>query len=200
MKVFVRCFLLVAVFPISGCVTMYTMVTPGVSMVDALQVTADTSWNVAPTRLSPNLRKGTQVWTKDGTLLDRLMIIPGIADGHPLLKDKTGTAALPLFRSNMLPNEIEELTETSMVKIFGEGEAAVTTMNLRPHRFGDDRGVLFDLDIKLSDSPAYKGLAGAFVSDGLLYLMVYIGAEPYYYDKHLTAATAVITSARLMSL
>jgi len=195
-KVF-RFLLIVVVLPLGGCVTAYTLVTPGVLLVGSLQMSPDDAWNLAPAAHSPSLRKGTQVWTKDGPLLDRIMIIPGVPDGQPLLKDKTGTAALPVFRANMLPNEIEELTESSLVKIFGEGSAAVTTLNLRPHRFGSDRGVLFDLEIAVSDSPAYKGLVGAFVSNGLLYLMMYIGAEPYYYEKHLAAATALISGARI---
>lgn len=197
MKKVFRFLLIAVVLPLGGCVTMYTLVAPGTLLVGGLQLSPDSAWNLAPAQYSPSLRKGTQVWTKDGPLLDRIMIISGVPDGQPLLKDKTGTAALPVFRADMLPNEIEELTESSLVKIFGEGSAVVSTANLRPHRFGDDRGVLFDLDIAVSDSPAYKGLVGAFVSDGLLYLMLYIGAEPYYFEKHLDAATALITGARI---
>ena len=195
-KIF-RILLVVVALPLSACVAMYTMVAPGTMFVDSLQLSPDQAWNLAPARASPSLRPGTQVWTRDGPLLDRIMIIAGVPDGQPLLKDKRGTAALPVFRANMLPNEIEELTESTLTKIFGEGAAVVNTTNLRPHRFGSDRGILFDLNIAVSDSPAYNGLVGAFIAADLLYLMMYVGAEPYYYEKHLDAATALITGAKI---
>jgi hypothetical protein len=136
------------------------------------------------------------VWTRDGMLLDRLIMIPAVPDGQPIFQANDKEAALPPFRADMLPNEIEELTESSITKLFGEGESSVETSNLRPQRFGDDRGVMFNMDIKVTDSPDYKGLAGAFVADGKLYLMMYIAADPYYFEKNLAEAEALIAGAK----
>jgi hypothetical protein len=97
----------------------------------------------------------------------------------------------------MLPNEIEELTESSIVKLFGEGDVAVETTNLRPHRFGDDNGILFDMKVTVSDGPDYRGVVGAFVVAERLYFILYIGAEPYYYDKHLDEALVIIKGAHV---
>ena len=190
-------FLLIAVvFSISGCVS-YSLVAAGPLVVGGLQLSPNSTWNLASPQMTPSMRKGSQVWTKDGMSLDRIMIIEGVPDGEPLFKDPTKKAALPVFRANMLPNEIEELTESSVVKLFGEGQVAVSTSGLRPHRFGSDRGILFNLEVSVTDAPDYRGLAGAFVSDGAFYLMLYFGADPYYYDKHLSEAEALITGARL---
>lgn len=194
-RIFRSALLVVALFS-SGCVS-YTLVAAGPLAVGGLQLNPDKAWNLASPQLTPSMRKGGQVWTKDGLLLDRLMIIEGVLDGQALFRDSTGRAALPIFRATMLPNEIEELTENSIVKLFGEGQVAVSTSDLRPHRFGSDRGVLFNFSISVSDSPDYRGLAGAFISEGAFYLMMYIAADPYYYDKHIDEVEGLISSARL---
>ena len=189
---------LVVVCVLSGCVTSYALVAPGAVDLSGLQVTPGASWNLAPPAVMPASRKNTQVWTKDGLLLDRLVIIPGVPDGETIVVSRDDAAALPVFRADMLPNEIEELTESSIVKLFGEGSVSVSTRDLRPHRYGDHRGILFNLDVAVSDGPDYKGLAGSFIVDGTLYLMMYFGVETYYYDKHLVEAEAVISGARLV--
>jgi len=192
-----RQFLVLAtVMAITGCASMtYTLVAPGTVNVGDLQVSAAQSWNKAPAGTTAS-RKETQVWTRDGMLLDRLIMIPAVPDGEPIFRSNDKEAALPPFRADMLPNEIQELTESSITKLFGEGEASVETSNLRPQRYGDDRGVMFNMDIKVTDSPDYKGLAGAFVADGRLYLMMYIAAEPYYFDKNLAEVEAMFAGAR----
>lgn len=185
---------------LGGCVTtMYTMVAPGTVVVGSLQVTPGVAWNLAPTMVSPASRRNAQVWTQDGLLLDRLMIIPGVPDGETIFTSDQKGAALPVFRASMLPNEIEELTESSIVKLFGEGGVSVSTANLRPHRFGEHRGILFNLEVTVSDGPDYKGLAGSFIVEDTLYMMLFFGAEPYYYEKHLAEAESLITGARLLS-
>jgi hypothetical protein len=100
----------------------------------------------------------------------------------------------------MLPNELEELTASSLGKMLGEGNAVVQTANLRPHRYGEDRGILLELKIAVTDGPDYKGLAGAFVADSQLYVLLYLAAVPYYYEKNLGEAESIIKGARRTSL
>ena len=184
-------------FLLSGCVTGYTLVEPGPHAIDDMSVNAGSGWNLAPAYAGSRDRKNAQRWTRDGLLLDRLVFIPAIPDGEPLAVSRSKDAALPVFHKDMLPNELEELVESTIVKYFGEGQAAVSTSNLRPHRFGEDRGVLFDIDAIVTESPTYKGVVGAFIASEQLYVMWYIAADPYYYDKHLSDAEAVIQSATL---
>jgi hypothetical protein len=190
-------FLLIPLISLTACVTGFSLVTPGVVAVQDLTVQAGSGWNSAPTFATQYARKESVSWTKDGLLLDRLVIIPGVPDGEPLLITREKTAAMPVFRSDMLPNEIEELIESTIVKFFGEGRAVVNTENLRPHRFGDNRGVLFDLTATVTESPEYKGLVGAFIADEKLYVVYFLGATPHYYDKHIASAEAVIKSATI---
>lgn len=180
---------------LAGCVAPFALVAPGAVAVSDLTVQAGSGWNNAPDHQRRFARKDSAAWTKDGLLLDRLEFIPGVPDGEPLLISRERTAAMPVFRADMLPNELEELVESSIVKFFGEGRAVVSTENLRPHRFGENRGVLFDLSATVTDSPAYKGLVGAFVSNDKLYVMYFLGATPHYYGKHIAEAEAIIKSA-----
>jgi hypothetical protein len=182
---------------LSGCVTGYSLVTTGVNSIDTLTVDAGPGWNLAPSITGSANRKNSQTWTQDGLLLNRLVFIPAVADGEALLVVRDQGAALPVFRKDMLPNDVEELAESTILKLYGEGNAIVSTSNLRPHTFGEHRGFMFDLDVRVTESPDYRGLVGAFVVDDNLHFMYYLAADPYYYEKHRAAAEAIIKSARL---
>lgn len=183
---------------LGACTTVsYRQVVPGVNALGDLQVTAGNGWNLASPQATPGQRNQSQTWTRDGLLLDRLIIIPAVGDGESIFQTRDKSAALPPFRANMLPNELEELTESTIVKMFGEGAAAVSTENLRPQRFSDHRGVMFDITVAVTESPDYRGTVGAFVVENKLYMIMYVAATPYYFDKHRAEAEAVIQSAVL---
>jgi hypothetical protein len=183
---------------IAACASAtYRQVTPGVNAVGGMQVSAGDGWNLVPSQATPYTRPDAQTWTKDGLLLDRLLIIPAVGDGEALFKSRDPSAALPAFRASMLPNELEELTESTIVKLFGEGAAVVRTENLRPWRFADQRGVMFDLQAAVTESPDYRGTVGAFIVDKKLYMILFVAATPYYYDKHRADAEALIQSAAI---
>jgi hypothetical protein len=178
---------------LNGCVS-YALVQPGSSVAGGLSLTVSEKWNKVPAEHTPWARKESTTWTQNGLLLDRLLIIPGIPDGETLFKQRTG-AALPKFRADMLPNEIEEFTEASIVKLLGEGKSAITTSKLRPYRFGSNRGILFEVEGAISEGPDYRGLVGAFVYQQHLYMLIYLAAEPYYFDKLYPDAARIILSA-----
>jgi hypothetical protein len=182
---------------LGGCVTGFTEVLPGVNTLGSLRVTADANWNKAPSGATPSARSSSRTWTQDGLLLDRLTIIPGVKDGESIFSSRNKSAALPVFRADMLPNEIEELVESSIVKLYGEGQSAVSTSGLRPQGFGSDGGFMFDIEAAVTESPDYRGLVGAFIVDDTLYLIMFLAADPHYYDKHLASADAIIKSATL---
>jgi hypothetical protein len=182
----------------SGCAAQgYRLVDPGVNSLGPMQVTAGPGWNLAPSYATPGARQDTQTWTKDGLLLDRLMIIPAVGDGEPIFSSRDKSAALPPFRADMLPNELEELTKSTIVKMFGEGNAAVSTENLRPWGFAEHRGVMFDIRAAVTESPDYRGTVGALIVDKKLYMIMFLAATPHYYDKHKGEAEALIQSAAI---
>lgn len=190
-------FSIILILSTVACMPAYVAVEPGEIDYDGLIIKTNQTWNLAPTISTPSARKGSKVWTQDGILLDRIMIIPAVPDGEPLFKTTSDDQALPSFKADMLPNEIEELTESSLVKLFKEGDVVVQTSNLRPHRFGDHNGLLFDMDIAVSDGPNYRGTTGALIVAKKLYLIFFLGAEPYYYEKHIDEALAIIKGARV---
>ena len=185
-------------FLVAGCVPSYSLVTSGVTAVDTLYVDAGPGWNLAPNGgVYAGDRKTSQRWTRDGLTLNSLVFIPAVADGESLITSRQKDAALPKFRKDMLANEIEELARSTFVKRYGEGNSVVTTSNLRPHRFGEHRGIMFDVEATVTETPKYKGIAGAFIADEKLYFVYYMGATPYYYEKDLARAEAIIKSATL---
>jgi hypothetical protein len=189
--------LLIAVV-LGGCVSAsYTLIPAGVVPVGELQLQPTTAWNLAPRIATPLAREASQNWTLDGLSLNNLMVIPDVPNGEPLFMAPNKTMALPAFRADMLANELVELIESSVEKIFGEGGTEIESDNLRPHRFGTDMGILFDLRLSLSDGPRYRGTVGAFIANQHLYMVLFIGAEPYYFEKDREAAERIIRGARL---
>lgn len=183
---------------LGACATAgYRMVAPGPTVLADLQVNAGSGWNLAPAQATPNSRKNSQTWTKDGLLLNRLVIIPAVNDGEAILISRDQSAALPPFRANMLPNELEELTESTLVKLFGEGNAVVSTDNLRPWKFAEHPGVMFDLHAAVTESPDYRGMVGAMIVEQKLYMILFIAATPHYYDKHRAEVEELIKSAAI---
>ena len=194
--IYLRLLLIVSLSLLSGCAS-FVAVPPGESTHTGMTVTTGTTWNQLPANATFSSRVNTRQWTLDGLLLDRLILIPAIPPGEAVFRQQAGNDSLPLFSADMLPHEIQELVESSIVRLFGEGGAVVETSGLRPQRFGQDKGILFDLAVSVSDGPDYRGVTGALVVDDKLYLIVYLAVKTYYYDKHLNEALGVIKSLRV---
>jgi hypothetical protein len=56
---------------------------------------------------------------------------------------------------------------------------------------------MFEIDAIVSDSTRYRGLVGAFIANKELYVLYYLAAIPYYFDKHLEDSQQAIQSAVL---
>ena len=67
-----------------ACMPAYVAVEPGNINYDGLIIKTDQAWNLAPPASTPSARKGSKVWTQDGILLDRIMIIPAVPDSESL--------------------------------------------------------------------------------------------------------------------
>ena len=197
MKILKAVIPLFILFLVSACVPTYTLVATGVNSIDTLYVDAGSGWNKAPTNAYSGDRKTSQRWTQDGLSLNQLVFVPAVSDGEPLIASQQKDAALPVFRKDMLANELEELAKSTFVKRFGEGNTVVTTANLRPQRFGENNGIMFDFEATVTETPKYKGIAGAFVANEKLYFMYFLGATPYYYEKYREQAEMTIKSATL---
>lgn len=172
----------------------FTLAPPGETSVGALKFDVAPGWNMGrsdPTALFP-----TGTWTCDGPLLDRFIVYAGVDDNQPFVNDRKGVKR-PRFRAGMSSDAWVNAVVATLASLFGDDPAQVTTSNLRPHNFGTHAGVLFDVAIAPVTVAYYKAMIGGFVADEKLYLVMYLGADPYYYDKHRAEAEQMIASARL---
>lgn len=171
---------------LAGC-AQYSLVAPGATSTGAMTVTTTQAWNKATGNLH-----GREYWTQDGTALNTVIFVNGIADGTPLFK-ASKKAQFGTFQATMLPHEIMELTESSLAKAFGS--SATTTSNLSPAEFIGVTGFEFNYSFVTQADVPTKGLARAAVKDGKLYMILYQAAETYYYEAGLPEAERIMNSA-----
>jgi len=190
--------LMVWIIGLAGCTsTQFAALSPGTVKVQGLTVeAADASWNKAPRMLTPHLHKGSQLWTRDGPLLDYMVLIPDVEDGETLFKSRSKSLVYPSYRKGMLPNEIIEVVESSLAKLSGNN-VVVTSAGLRPYKLGNQRALMFDLELVDAEGPRRKGRAVIFVEDEQLYVMMYVATSLYYFDKHWESALATMNSAKI---
>ena len=183
---------------LGGCVsTQFALVDNGrVAVNDLSLATNDLGWNKAPQIVTGYLHPNSELWTRDGILLDRLYIISGVENGGTLFKSASDDLVYPEFRQGMLPNEIVELLEGSFGKLLGP-ETLIESSGLRPHRLGDQRAVMVDISLTASEQPTFNGRALAFVANDKLYVVTFMATEIHYFDKHWQEAEAVLNSVRL---
>lgn len=190
---------LALLFILPGCIsTQFSLVAPGSLTVGSLSLTTpDQGWNRAPEIYRGGLRDDSELWTRDGLLLDRLFIIPAVSNGGTLFVSKNEALVFPSFKQNMLPNEIVELTQSSLAKYYGI-ETVIETSGLRPYRLGSRRAFMFDMAATATEVPSQHGRVLAFIQDSQLYLLIYIATELHYFDKHWDAALALMQSANVL--
>ena len=72
----------------SGCVPQaFTLVTPGAVTVGSVTIQVEAGWNEVNPAYVAYLRKGGATWTRDGLLLNRIIVVPSTAAGEPLFKE-----------------------------------------------------------------------------------------------------------------
>ena len=188
---------ILALASLVGCATGPSTVQPGVNSFGSMRVTADNNWNKAAIDSTPLARSSSRTWTQEGLSNDRLLIIPRVAEGESILENDSDLATLPVFRADMSPEEIAKLIESSIVNLFEGGQAVVGSSNLRPQGFGAQSGFMFDITAAVPDDTQYRGSVGTFVDDNEMYLVIFLAADPPYYEKYAERADAIIKSATL---
>lgn len=172
---------------VASCAS-YSLVNPGAVAVGDFDVSPTQSWNQASGKVF-----GRQLWTQDGQLLNTIIFFDGIQDGQPLFKI-TKKAEHGIFKSTMLPNEIAELTESSMAKVMNTSATKVS--DLKPVDFLNGRGFEFTLSYVNSSDVPMKSLARAAVRNNKLYMILYNAAEMHYYDRSIQEVEAIMASAK----
>jgi hypothetical protein len=176
----------------SGCV-MVTLVEPRpTSIGDTYTVEPQIRWASVPAR------PGLEVWTVDGTALDAITFVKGLADGAVLLRGVIQGGPpedrRPKFRARMTPNEIAELVVDSYA-LFGAQK--IETSNLRPATFGSADGFRFDMGWITRSGLEMQALAAGAVIKDRLHLIIYAGARAHYFPKYRDDVDRVLASVRL---
>ena len=184
-----RLLILAGVLLLSAC-NQYTLVQPGLVEVQQISVSPTKPWNAAP----PADRIGDYpTWTTDGVMLNSVTFFPAIKNGKPLFKSSRDDP-YPVFTTDLLPNEIVEIIESSIAKELG---ATISGRSgLKPLMIDGNPGFQSSFDFIAGDVPRRGFVAGA-VKEEALYLMLYQATDLYYYDKYLEDVMSMAAGMRL---
>jgi len=98
----------------------------------------------------------------------------------------------PTFQADIGPTELVELVSDSISQA---GYQRVETSALKPQRFAGADGLHFELDATTESGLDVKGLAATAVSNGKLFVMIYLAPAEHYYRAGLPEVEAILASA-----
>jgi hypothetical protein len=157
------------------------------------------TWNRVVSGVSSYaLRKapGSEYWTADGDMLNLLSFHSGLAEGATLFKavDKK-ERPMPAFRSSMTLAEIPEWVESSMR--LRSANATNQMGEVKPLTFSGQPGVQFDLTYVDETEVPRKARGAATVKDGKLYLILFEGVTPVYFNRRIEEVDRIIAAASI---
>lgn len=177
---------------LAGCAPHYSLVAPGQVSAQGLTLDLSKPWNKSP--FSPGPR--VALWTRDGEVLNQLFVIGELGEGESLFKSPSKEVAMPTFAADMLPNELVDLTVTSLKLLYG-GELTVTASNLRPQTVSGGMGFRFNLAHYTGDGLYRQGDVLARVDGDRLYMVIFVAAKTHYYDSQLAEIERLFETARI---
>ncbi|HMO74191.1 MAG TPA: hypothetical protein PKD48_02515 [Sphingopyxis sp.] len=144
-----------------------------------MTVTPDGDWN----RWTARPIKTSEVWTLDGTSLNELYFVGGLADGGTLFRDIAKKARpLPKFSKTMLLPDVVEFFETSTRTALGTSLFEVG--GVEPDKMGGHDAVRFSFTYTVEgDQLPRKGIAKAAIVGGQLYLVSFVAPSIHYFDR-----------------
>jgi hypothetical protein len=159
----------------------------------ALTITAGEDWNRWTVR---PIKKG-EVWTLDGTNLNELFFITGLAAGETMFRDvNKKERPLPKLGSSVQLTDIPEFVESSTRIALNTSVFELT--DVQPATFAGHQGVRFSYQYAVQGTPLMrKGLGSGTIVGGKLHLIVYTAPALYFFDRDAPKVEAIIASARL---
>lgn len=147
-------------------------------------------WSSRPTM------KG-EIWTRDGVLLNELSFVAQLQNGETLYSElDPQNAPLPRFRKDMLPIELVEWVEESnrivlQTTIFDVGR-------VEPALLGGHDAVRFSYRyVAGTDQLQRSGEAVAAVIDGKFFMVNFVAASTYYFDRDIADVRALVDSVKI---
>ena len=147
-------------------------------------------WTIRP------IKKG-EVWTLDGTAINELYFVTGLAPGETLFRDvNKKERPLPALGSSVQLTDIPEFVESSTRIAFNTSVFELT--DVQPATVAGHQGVRFTYEYAVEGTPVTrKGLAAGTIVDGKLYLIAYTAPAVYFFDRDAPKVEAIIASASL---
>jgi hypothetical protein len=181
---------------LAGCVTGYTLVSPGSVAVSkgALKVHPSIAWNRAPPGAGGIAQE--EDWTLNGPVLDAIMFIGGLKDGQAIVKQRAkDDRKVPVFRATMTPPDLVSMIESAYrIKA---GATIFETTGVRPATLAGQPAVQFDFRYVGGDEVQRRGRAVLAVIDGKLYMLALEAAALHYFDAALPEFETLVASATL---
>ena len=172
---------------LTGCSTITLVENKQQTVAAILLVEPQLNWN--------RLMDGpVEVWTVDGTLLQALRFVAGVADGESIFPKRNSEQQLPVFRHDMVATEIQELV-VDTVAALGAGDLSVS--DLKPAAVGVESGFQFEMKFLSLDGLEQDGLVLGLVHSQKLHLIIYSGERSYYYPKYLPQVEQMLRTIRL---
>ncbi len=187
----------VLLLALAACAPRYHIVRGGVAATPAgaLVVLPDAAWNRAP-RSRDDLPV-TQVWTRNGEALDRIVLIGGLRDGQAMVRQRSrASGRVPVFRADMAPQDIVAMIE-SQYRITAAA-SGFRTHGLFPDEFAGYLGFTVDYDFVLADAVPRKGRATGAVIGDRLYLLLFDAVAAHYFDAGLPSVERIAASAAVL--
>ncbi len=167
------------------------------SAVEAKRVVIGGAYSVDPQRVWSKSTEGkTEIWTVHGPLLQAVVFFKNIEDGDTLYEPRNSDEDLPEFDSGMRANEVMEFVVDSMTR---RGSQNVEATNLRPAKFGSQKGFRSDLNYQNDDGLFMQAIVCGAVMGGKLQLILYKGAKSYYFPRYQQEVEAILRSIQITS-
>lgn len=186
--------LLALVLTASGCATGYSLVSPGSASVasGALRVQPAHAWNRAPKTASDVA--GQERWTQNGPVLDSIVFLTGLKDGSAMIRQALKeTRKVPVFRSNMTPDDFVAMLE-SYYRI-AAGATVFEVEGVKPTTFVGTQGMQVDFDYVGPDEVKRRGRSVLAIADSKLYMMSLEAAAMHYFDAAAGDFDSLVASA-----
>ncbi len=172
--------------------TMFDLIPPQPINMHGITLTPTTSWS----QLNFHQHNKSTVWTKDGIRLNELMIIGNIIHGDTILKSDNKELPLPVFRYDMLANELEDLVKTSIKNIHG-GNITIVTEHMTPQRVGENMGFRLKLSFFLANGLAKTIDSIISIKNRRLYIVMYMAPTLHYFQLYQTELDALFASIEI---
>ena len=174
----------VVMLVLSAC-TNQRLVKTGEAKVFDMQVDTKLDWS----RIRADR---TEVWTIDGTALNRLLIVSRIRSGEHIFLDGKERRSRPdgvWFKAGMPAVEVQTLILDGLRE---RGWTNVTASSLRPASFGEANGLRFDVNLISQNGLIYRGTVAAAERNERLTIMLWTAPLEHYYPRDQQAVNQML--------